>query len=137
VVRVDLKGWFTTYKMLKDGTRRAYFYHRATTMRLQGEPGSPEFITNFAAAEKSLKARHRGDTFNDLIRDYTTSDEFKKLLAAASQREYKRMLTKQSPSSAQCRGKPLRNRRFGRTSSIGVRRLLEGRAIARPTTGSR
>jgi hypothetical protein len=97
VVRVDLKGWFTTYKMLKDGTRRAYFYHRATTMRLHGEPGSPEFITNFAAAETSLKARHRGDTFNDLIRDYTTSDEFEKLLAAASQREYKRMLTKAEP----------------------------------------
>jgi integrase len=97
VVRVDLKGWFTTYKTLKDGTRKPYYYHRATMIRLHGEPGSPEFIADFAAAEASLKARHTGDTFNGLIRDYTSSDEFEKLLAAASQREYKRMLTKVEP----------------------------------------
>ena len=39
MVRVNLKGWFPTYKRLKDGTRRAYYYHRATMMRLNGEPG--------------------------------------------------------------------------------------------------
>ena len=91
---VDLRGWFTTFKRLKDGTRRAYHYHRATMTRLPGEPGSREFVAAYAAAEAMMKARHTGDTFNGLIRAYTTSEEFEKLLSPASQREYKRMLTK-------------------------------------------
>jgi site-specific recombinase XerC len=97
VVPVDLKGWFTTYKTLKDGTRKLYHYHRATLTRLHGEPGSPEFIADFADAEAMLKARHSGDTFNGLIRAFTGSVEFEKKLSASSQREYKRMLTKAEP----------------------------------------
>ncbi len=30
MVRADYPGVFATYKTLKDGTRRAYWYHRAT-----------------------------------------------------------------------------------------------------------
>jgi hypothetical protein len=33
VVRVDIKGWFTTYKILKSGERAEYHYHRATGAR--------------------------------------------------------------------------------------------------------
>ena len=46
VVRAKLDGVFPTYKRLKDGTRRTYWYHRATGKRLRGEPGSSEFITD-------------------------------------------------------------------------------------------
>ena len=96
-MRADYPGVFPTYKRLRDGTRRTYWYHRATGMRLSGEPGSREFILSYAEAERTLKARHTGDTFNGLIREYTASVEFETKLSAASQREYKRMLTKAEP----------------------------------------
>jgi site-specific recombinase XerC len=93
VVRANIEGVFPTYKKLKDGTRRTYWYHRATGKRLHGEPGEPEFIADYAAAEKLIRDRHAG-TLNSLIRSYTTSIEFEQKLAASTQAEYKRMLTK-------------------------------------------
>jgi integrase len=95
VVRANLKGVFPTYKTLKDGTRRRYWYHRATGKRLRGEPGSPEFISDFASAEQSMRDRlAHGGTFNGLIREYTLSEEFQRNLAPSTQTEYRRMLTK-------------------------------------------
>jgi integrase len=92
VVRVDIKGWFTTYKNLKSGERAAYHYHRATGIRLHGKPGSPEFIADYAAAEKLIRDRLAG-TFNGLVRAYTLSVEFEDKLAASTKAEYRRMLT--------------------------------------------
>jgi hypothetical protein len=92
MVKVDIKGVFPTYKTLADGTVRTYWYHRATRKRLHGEPGSPQFMADDAAAEKLLINRHAG-TLNGLIRDYSTSPEFEKL-ADSTRREYRRMLTK-------------------------------------------
>jgi integrase len=92
VVRVDIKGWFTTYKNLKSGKRAEYHYHRATGMRLNGKPGSPEFVADYAAAEKLIRDRLAG-TFNGLVRGYTLSVEFTDTLAPSTQAEYKRMLT--------------------------------------------
>jgi len=92
VVRVDIKGWFTTYKNLKGGERREYHYHRATGRRLEGKPGSPKFIADYADAEKLIRDRHAG-TFNGLVRGYTLSVEFTEKLAASTQGEYRRMLT--------------------------------------------
>jgi integrase len=96
VVRARLEGVFPTYKTLKDGTRRTYWYHRATGQRLHGEPGSAEFIADYAAAEKLIRDRH-ADTYISLIRSYTTSIEFEENLAPSTQGEYKRMLTKSEP----------------------------------------
>src|SRR5215475_3883612 len=92
VVRVDIKGWFTTYKNLKSGERAKYHYHRATGIRLHGKPGSPEFIAGYAAAEKLIRDRLAG-TFNALVRAYTLSIEFEEKLAASTQAEYRRLLT--------------------------------------------
>jgi integrase len=92
VVRVNLKGVFPTYKTLKDGTRRTYWFHRETGERLRGEPGSSEFISDLAAAEKLIRDRFAG-TFNNLVRMFTLSAEFDKL-AASTKAEYRRMLTK-------------------------------------------
>jgi integrase len=92
VARVNIKGWFTTYKTLKTGERAEYHYHRATGTRLNGKPGSSEFIANFAAAEKLIRDRLAG-TLNGLVRDYTLSVEFTEKLAPSTQAEYKRMLT--------------------------------------------
>lgn len=92
MARIRLKGWFTTYKRLKSGERVQYHYHRATGRRLNGLPGSAEFIADYAAAEKLMGDRH-GGTFNGLVREFTLSDEFLKGKAASTQAEYKRMLT--------------------------------------------
>jgi integrase len=93
VVRAHLKGVFSTYKRIKDGTRRTYWYHRDTGTRLRGEPGSPEFIADLAAAEKLIGDR-LGGTFNHLVRLFTGSVEFAEKLAPSTQAEYRRMLTK-------------------------------------------
>src|SRR5258708_8931590 len=74
VGRVNLKGWFTTYKNLKSGERAEYHYHRATGMRLNGKPGSPEFIADYAAAEKLIRDR-LPRTFNCLVRRDTLSGD--------------------------------------------------------------
>jgi integrase len=84
---------FATYKNLKDGSRRTYWYHRATGLRLRGEPGSPEFIADLAAAEKLIRDRLAG-TFNNLVRMFTLSTEFDSNLASSTKIEYRRMLTK-------------------------------------------
>jgi integrase len=93
VVRANLKGIFPTYKTLRDGIRRTYWYHRATGRRLNGEPGSPEFIADLAAAEKLIRDRLAG-TFNNLVRLFTLSTEFETALATSTKTEYRRMLTK-------------------------------------------
>ncbi len=93
MVRANLKGIFPTYKTLRDGIRRTYWYHRATGRRLNGEPGSPEFIADLAAAEKLIRDRLAG-TFNNLVRLFTLSTEFDTTLAASTKAEYRRMLTK-------------------------------------------
>ncbi len=92
MVRVDLKGWFTTYKSLKNGDRREYHYHRATGHRLGGKPGSAEFVADYASAEKLIRDRLAG-TFNGVVRGYTLSVEFTEKLAISTQAEYRRMLT--------------------------------------------
>jgi len=92
VVRVNIKGVFPTYKTLKDGMRRTYWFHRETGKRLHGEPGSPEFIADLAAAEKLIRDRLAG-TFNNLIRLFTLSVEFDSL-QPSTKIEYRRMLTK-------------------------------------------
>src|SRR5262245_1529214 len=60
-------------------------------MRLHGKPGSPEFIADFAAAEKLIRDRLAG-TVNGLIRAYTLSVEFEQKLATSTQAEYRRLL---------------------------------------------
>jgi integrase len=93
VVRANIKGVFATYKKLKDGTRRTYWYHRATGNPLRGETASPEFIADLAAAEKLVRDRLAG-MFSNLIRLYTLSTEFDSSLAPSTKTEYRRMLMK-------------------------------------------
>lgn len=93
MVRADTKyqGVNTVRKRLADGSVRLYYYHRATGAPLSGPPGSPEFLRDYAAAERSMRDRLAG-TFNGLVRDYTLSPEFGKL-GESTQKQYKRMLT--------------------------------------------
>ena len=93
MVRAKLQGVNAVRKRLADGSVRVYYYHRATGTKLRGKPGSPEFLTDYAAAEKLMLDRLAG-TFDGLVRDFILSPEFETNLRASTQREYKRMLTK-------------------------------------------
>jgi integrase len=79
--------------MMRDGSRKTYWYHRATGKRLRGYPGSSEFISDLALAESTLSSRTSG-TLSGLIRAYTLSEEFEKLLSENTRQQYRRMLTK-------------------------------------------
>ncbi len=92
MVRANLKGVNRVRKSLATGEVVYYHYHRATGRRLHGEPGSAEFVRDYAEAEKSVSDRLAG-TFVQLIRDYLLSPEFERR-AESTQREYRRMLTK-------------------------------------------
>lgn len=92
MVRARLRGINTVRKRLADGTVRVHHYHRATGRALPGSPGSAEFLREYAAAEASLRDRLAG-VFNGLVRAYSLSPEFAKL-AASTQVEYRRMLTR-------------------------------------------
>jgi hypothetical protein len=61
-------------------------------MRLEGKPGSPEFIASYAKAEMKLTERHAG-LCAGLIRAFLTSPEFMNNLQPATQKEYRRILT--------------------------------------------
>ena len=63
MVRAEIAGVFATYKSLKDGSRKTYWYHRATCRRLNGAPGSAEFIADLARAEDFQKSRRHGENF--------------------------------------------------------------------------
>jgi integrase len=97
MIRAEIAGVFATYKTLRDGSRKTYWYHRATGQRLNGAPGSAEFIADLARAEQFMKSRLNGDNFIGLVRAYTLSIEFEQKLAESTQREYRRMLTKAEP----------------------------------------
>ncbi len=95
MVRANLKGVFPeSYKILRDGTRRRYWYHPAAKKRLRGDPGSAEFMVDYAAAEARIQTpADDGATFNGLARQYTLSAEFQGTLTApVTQSEYRRLL---------------------------------------------
>lgn len=88
--RVRIRGVNTVRKTLADGTRVVYRYHRASGTPLPGEPGSPEFLEAYVAADKATPKD--AGTVAALIRLYTLSLRFEKK-APATQREYRRILT--------------------------------------------
>lgn len=90
MIRVNFKGINTVTKRLANAKIQLYYYHRATGTRLEGEPGSSEFVQSYAAAERKLIAGDEG-TIAELIRGYSVSPEFSKL-ADSTRREYRRML---------------------------------------------
>ena len=93
MVRVRLEGINTVRKKLADGSVKTYHYHRASGLRISGQPGSAEFVASYGDAEKMMRDRHISGSLNGLIRGYTFSIEFQQKLAVSTQAEYRRMLT--------------------------------------------
>jgi integrase len=91
-LRVTLKGVNRVQKKLTGGQVRTYFYHRATNTRLEGQPGSPEFLRSYEAAERKTAApAPTRETFASLVASYTGSADFAKK-AHSTQTEYLRLL---------------------------------------------
>lgn len=91
-MRAKLPGVNSVRRVLADGSVSYYYYHRDTGTRLDGNPGSAEFIASYAEAEKKRLERHVG-LCAGLIRAYLTSPDFVNLLAPSTQKEYRRLLT--------------------------------------------
>ena len=91
-MRARISGVNTVRKWLAGGSLRIYYYHRDTGTRLNGEPGSPEFMASYAAAENKLTERN-ADLCSGLIHAFLTSPEFKNNLQHTTQAEYRRILT--------------------------------------------
>jgi integrase len=85
-MRVRLKGINRVTKLLASGSRVTYYYAWKGGPRLEGEPGSPEFIASFNAAV-AHRSRPRDDQFQSLIDKYVASPEFTKL-AASTRKDY-------------------------------------------------
>lgn len=86
-MRVKLKGLNQSRKKLADGTTVTYYYAWRGGPRLEGKPGSPEFMESYNLALEERKGRHRKDNLRWLIDDYLGSAEFK-LLSERSQKDY-------------------------------------------------
>ena len=68
---------------------RVYHYHRPTQTRLQGKPGSPEYLLSYAEAERRWKGRRTND-FAWLVREYESDPRYLNL-ALSTRKEYRRL----------------------------------------------
>ncbi len=90
-MRTRLKGINVIKRKLATGEVRTYYYHRATNTRLQGEPGSPEFLASIAAAVERSRKRDTG-TLGGLIREFQQTSKWRRL-AESTRAEYRRIFT--------------------------------------------
>lgn len=84
-MRVELKGINKVTKRKEGKVVGVYYYHRATGTRLNGEPGTAEFIASFEAAGRQAADAKTTGTISWLIRQYCNSRQWKGL--AESTRE--------------------------------------------------
>lgn len=89
-MRVRLKGLNSVRKRLSDGTVRTYWYAWKGGPKLDGEPGSPEFIASYNRAVGARRAAPAG-TLQSLIQAYQLSAEFD-ALAPRSRADYKKLI---------------------------------------------
>ncbi len=91
-MRVHLKGVHTVRKTLATGAIATYYYAWRGGPRLNGEPGTGEFIASFNSALAALKTPRQG-LMATLIADYRASSEFTGR-SPATRRDYARYLGK-------------------------------------------
>lgn len=89
-MRTHLKGIHTTIKRLADGTKRTYYYAWKGGPRIEGSPGSPEFVIAYSKAVSERTAPKEGSVFT-IISEFRGSSEYKKL-RASTKRDYDRYL---------------------------------------------
>lgn len=87
---VRLKGLNKATKRLADGRRVTYWYAWRGGPKLEGRPGSPEFMQGYHAAHKARK-RPTASTLASLVALYRDSPEWRKT-ADSTKREWNRWL---------------------------------------------
>ncbi|ATC25180.1 tyrosine-type recombinase/integrase [Caulobacter vibrioides] len=95
---VRLKGLNRVRKVLKDGSVRVHWYAWKGGPKLEGQPGSPEFIASYNRAVDQRRAP-RNDTLAGLVTAYKAAPEFQKL-ATSTQAEWRRWLDRISADEA-------------------------------------
>ena len=89
-MRVRLKGINKVTKRLADGSLAIYYYAWKGGPRLQGTPGSPEFIATYNQAVEQLKQRGP-DVLVSVLDAYESSADFRQL-ADRTRADYKKHL---------------------------------------------
>jgi integrase len=92
-MQINLIGINKVRKRLSDGRVKIYYYHRKTGIKIEGTPGSPEFINSYQNAAISRIQTAAPLVITDLIERYRKSVEFKSHLADSTQKEYTRKLS--------------------------------------------
>ena len=92
-MRVRLKGINSHTAKLADGTTKTYWYAWNGGPRLQGQPGTPEFMASYDEAVAQKITAPAGLLFS-LLQAYQTSEDFRQL-AERTQDDYKRIIQKE------------------------------------------
>src|SRR6516162_6462979 len=74
-MRIRAKGLHWSVVRLADGTKKTYWYAWRGGPRLQGEPGSPEFLGSYNAAVATKLTAPEG-RLQRLLQDYQKSQDF-------------------------------------------------------------
>lgn len=111
-MQVRLRGIHTVKRRLANGTLSVHFYHRASRTKLEGKPGSAEFMASFAIADK-IRIDRLGDTFAGLVRKFEESSDFAKT-ADSTRREYRRKFRVIDVAWGTCPAAALTEREFRR-----------------------
>lgn len=89
-MRVRLKGLNPVKKRLADGRQVTYYYAWKGGPRLEGSPGSAEFIASYNAAVATKRVKGKG-TVAEILDAFESSADFQNL-AVRSQTDYKKHL---------------------------------------------
>ena len=89
-MRIRLKGLNRVRMRLADGTITTYWYAWRGGPRLNGEPGSSEFMLSYNAAV-AQKSPRNADTLDYILDKFQDSDEFL-ILAPRTQSDYRKLL---------------------------------------------
>ena len=90
-MRIHLKHVNPIRKRLADGTLKTYYYHRRTRKRIEGEPGTPQFLASYKLASL-WDGTHAPDTIAALIVAYRGGPL--RRLAQRTQVDYRKHLDK-------------------------------------------
>jgi integrase len=89
-MRVQLKGLASASKVLADGNRKTYYYAWRGGPKLDGEPGTPEFMASYNAAVATRRLGPSG-ILNGWIDEYLDTPEFRDL-SDRSKKDYRRQI---------------------------------------------
>lgn len=109
-MRIRAGGINTVSAKLASGETKIYYYHRASGTRLQGKPGSAEFLASFAAAEQGKQSRTAGN-LSFLIRRFEATKQWRRL-ADSTQKEYRRVFAFWDKTYGTCPYRALEDKAF-------------------------